>query len=39
MSSNSALVTAEVRCRAGARYRVLDPEGYEWSFGSYRPWV
>ena len=19
------------------RYRVLDPEGYEWSFGSYRP--
>jgi uncharacterized glyoxalase superfamily protein PhnB len=19
------------------RYRVLDPEGYEWSFGNYRP--
>ena len=19
------------------RYRVLDPEGYEWSFGTYRP--
>jgi uncharacterized glyoxalase superfamily protein PhnB len=19
------------------RYRALDPEGYEWSFGSYRP--
>jgi uncharacterized glyoxalase superfamily protein PhnB len=19
------------------RYRVLDPEGYEWGFGSYRP--
>lgn len=19
------------------RYKVLDPEGYEWSFGSYRP--
>lgn len=21
------------------RYRVLDPEGYEWSFGTYRPSV
>lgn len=23
--------------RGTRRYRVLDPEGYEWSFGNYRP--
>ena len=43
-----ALRAGAVRWRAGGvppedtewgtrRYRVLDPEGYEWSFGSYRP--